>query len=133
MREYPRWRGLKHFNHVTTTTFADGESFLDILKVCSQRNAKELKLTVKIYQCVLNCLVQLLGKDDPLVHCVRAYQQYRLAIGLTCSTGDRLERVKEFILEYNRLSAVSTKLHAMLKPKTYTAHLDCLRSGKQEL
>jgi hypothetical protein len=113
MREYPRWQGLKHFNHVTTTTFADGESFLDILKVCSQCNDKELKLTIENRQCVLSCLVQLLGKNDPLVHCVRAYQQYRLAIGLNCATGDRLERVQEFILQYNRLSAVSTKFCAL--------------------
>lgn len=33
---FPRWSGLKHFNHVTTTHFTDGQAFYDILKVCNK-------------------------------------------------------------------------------------------------
>ena len=33
MRNVPRWRGLKHFDHVTTIDFSDGQAFFDILKV----------------------------------------------------------------------------------------------------
>jgi len=33
MREFPRWTGLKHFNHVSTIPYTDGQSFYDILKV----------------------------------------------------------------------------------------------------
>lgn len=34
MRQVPRWAGLKHFDHVTTVEYTDGQAFLDILKVC---------------------------------------------------------------------------------------------------
>lgn len=33
MKHFPRWRGLKHFNEVTTIEYTDGQTFLDILKV----------------------------------------------------------------------------------------------------
>jgi hypothetical protein len=33
MDRVPRWTGLKHFSHVTTIEYADGQAFLDILKV----------------------------------------------------------------------------------------------------
>ena len=33
MAMFPRWSNLKHFNAVTTTHFADGQAFYDILKV----------------------------------------------------------------------------------------------------
>jgi hypothetical protein len=33
MRNFPTWSSLKHFNHVSTISFADGQSFYDILKV----------------------------------------------------------------------------------------------------
>jgi hypothetical protein len=33
MHNFPFWNGLKHFDHVTTMPFTDGQSFYDILKV----------------------------------------------------------------------------------------------------
>ena len=33
MRHIPRWATLKHFNNVMTVDYADGQAFLDILKV----------------------------------------------------------------------------------------------------
>ena len=35
MRKFPSWNSLKHFNHVSTVSFTDGQSFYDILKVGS--------------------------------------------------------------------------------------------------
>ena len=35
MAIFPRWSNLKHFYGVTTTHFTDGQSFYDILKVCT--------------------------------------------------------------------------------------------------
>jgi hypothetical protein len=34
MRNVPRWRNLKHIDNVTTIEYADGQVFVDILKVC---------------------------------------------------------------------------------------------------
>ena len=33
MCKFPAWNNLKHFNHVSTISFTDGQSFYDILKV----------------------------------------------------------------------------------------------------
>jgi len=33
MALFPRWSNLKHFYHVSTTTFGDGQAYYDILKV----------------------------------------------------------------------------------------------------
>ncbi|KAJ6514727.1 hypothetical protein DFH09DRAFT_940926 [Mycena vulgaris] len=40
MREFARWPGLKHFNHVTTTDFRDGQSYYDILKRVADQYGK---------------------------------------------------------------------------------------------
>jgi hypothetical protein len=32
MRNFPRWRGLKHFNNVATLEFTDANQFRDVLK-----------------------------------------------------------------------------------------------------
>ncbi|KAF7331235.1 hypothetical protein MKEN_00000400 [Mycena kentingensis (nom. inval.)] len=82
MRHFPRWPNLKHFNKVTTVHFTDGQSYYDILK------------------CILPCIVQLLPKNDPLVHCIRAYQRYRVMVGMHCMPESRRERLKTFIADY---------------------------------
>jgi hypothetical protein len=33
MKNFPRWRNLKHFNAVATVDFSDGQAFVDIMKV----------------------------------------------------------------------------------------------------
>ncbi|KAJ6525334.1 hypothetical protein B0H19DRAFT_1276131 [Mycena capillaripes] len=66
MREFSRWPGLKHFNQVTTIKFTEGQTFYDILKS------------------VLPCIVQILPRNSPLNHCIRA----------------RLERLGTFINDY---------------------------------
>ncbi|KAJ7686915.1 hypothetical protein B0H17DRAFT_984801 [Mycena rosella] len=82
MREFSRWPGLKHCDQVTTIHFTDGQTFYDILKS------------------VLPCIVQILPSNNPLVHCIRAYQRYRLMAGMYCMPARRLERLNEFIKDY---------------------------------
>ncbi|KAJ7686401.1 hypothetical protein B0H17DRAFT_985201 [Mycena rosella] len=82
MREFSRWPGLKHCNQVTTIHFTDGQTFYDILKS------------------VLPCIVQILPSNNPLVHCIRAYQRYRLMAGMYCMPARRLAQLNEFIKDY---------------------------------
>ncbi|KAJ7617483.1 hypothetical protein DFH06DRAFT_1062143 [Mycena polygramma] len=84
MRRFPRWANLKHFNQVTTVHFTDGQSFYDILK------------------CILPCIVQLFPSNNSLVHCIRAYQRYRIMVGMRCMPERRLQRLDEFIHAYER-------------------------------
>ncbi|KAJ7119998.1 hypothetical protein C8R46DRAFT_1149767 [Mycena filopes] len=101
MRRFPRWANLKHFNHVTTVHFTDGQSFYDILK------------------CILPCIVQLFGANDPLVHCIRAYQRTRIMTGMHCMPESRLKRLIVFIQDYEywceRVSAVYNKDFSFFK------------------
>ncbi|KAJ7029418.1 hypothetical protein C8F04DRAFT_1237112 [Mycena alexandri] len=53
-----KWPGLKHFNQVTTTHFANGQAFYDILKI--------------------------LPRNSALVHCIRAYQRVRIMTDMHC-------------------------------------------------
>ncbi|KAJ7655541.1 hypothetical protein B0H17DRAFT_956309 [Mycena rosella] len=87
MREFARWPGLKHFNQVTTIHFTDGQTFYDILKS------------------VLPCIVQILPHSDPLVHCIRAFERYRLMGGMHCMPMSRLDRLKEIIQDYEYWSS----------------------------
>ncbi|KAJ7768112.1 hypothetical protein DFH07DRAFT_1008731 [Mycena maculata] len=93
MASMPPWAGLKHFSHVTTIEYTDGQSFFDILK------------------CILPCIVQLLPKKSNLVHCIRAYSQYRLMIGLHCTTEERIGRLNGYIKKYERFCQKVTKEH----------------------
>ncbi|KAJ7769544.1 hypothetical protein B0H14DRAFT_3116658 [Mycena olivaceomarginata] len=87
MRNFPRWPNLKHFNAVTTIHFTDGQSFYDILK------------------CVLPCIVQLFPPDNVLVHCIRAFQRYRLMVGMYCMPERRLKRLDTMIEDYEYWSS----------------------------
>ncbi|KAJ7464184.1 hypothetical protein FB451DRAFT_1352911 [Mycena latifolia] len=92
MREFPRWPGLKHFNQVTTVRYTDGQAFYDILKS------------------VLPCIVQLFPRNDPLIHCIRAYERLRIMTGMHCMPTRRLERLEQFIKDYEHwCSRVSEK------------------------
>ncbi|KAK7015802.1 hypothetical protein R3P38DRAFT_3321610 [Favolaschia claudopus] len=92
MRNFPRWPNLKHFNAVTTIHFTDGQSFYDILK------------------CVLPSIAQLFPTNEPLIHCIRAYQRFRIMVGMTCMPERRLQRLDELIKDYERrCSSVANK------------------------
>jgi len=104
MSNFPSWNSLKHFNHVATISFTDGQSFYDILKV--NLTLPELILSEK-FQCILPCIMQLLPRNSSLIHCIRAYQCYRLMIGLRCMTDRRLKQLKKFIKDYEKYCSVS--------------------------
>src|SRR5437016_8223911 len=99
MREFPSWNSLKHFNHVSTISFTDGQSFYDILKVCFSLYYQGT-LELFCIQCILPCIVQLLPRNSSLIHCIRACQCYRIVIGLLCMTDRRFKHLKELIKKY---------------------------------
>ncbi|KAJ7822282.1 hypothetical protein B0H14DRAFT_3089030 [Mycena olivaceomarginata] len=86
MRRFPRWPDLKHFNQVTTVHFTDGQSFYDILKVSQNVFSR--------------ALCQLFPAKNSLVHCIRAYERYRIMVGMNCMPESRLQRLDTFIEEY---------------------------------
>ncbi|KAJ7867242.1 hypothetical protein B0H14DRAFT_2572998 [Mycena olivaceomarginata] len=68
---------------VTTVHFTDGQTFYDILKI--------------------------LPRNEPLVHCIRSFQRYRVTRGMHCMPLLRLERLAVFIKDYEYWSRVSEK------------------------
>ncbi|KAJ7640198.1 hypothetical protein B0H17DRAFT_1187201 [Mycena rosella] len=51
---------------------------------------------------------QLLPKNSVLMHCIRAYAQYRLMIGLHCTTEERITRLRGYIKKYETFCSVSS-------------------------
>ncbi|KII93190.1 hypothetical protein PLICRDRAFT_121618 [Plicaturopsis crispa FD-325 SS-3] len=78
----PRLSNLKSFDNVTTIEYTDGQGYLDILKG------------------ILPCIVQLLPKNSPLVHCIRAYARYRMMVGMHCMSESRLKRLEGYLAAY---------------------------------
>jgi len=106
MRNVSRWRNLKHFDNVTTIEYADGQVFVDILKVIYSILCVLEEFSSAMLQCLLPCIVQLLPKNDPLIHCIRAYTCYRMMIGMHCVTEERIQRLKVYIQEYQHWCTV---------------------------
>ncbi|KAJ7052426.1 hypothetical protein C8F01DRAFT_1065968 [Mycena amicta] len=84
MAHVPRWPGLKHFKNVTTKQMNDGQQYLDIEK------------------CILPCIVQLLPKDSPWIHLIRAHLRYRMIMGLHCITDEQIVRKEKYAAEYEK-------------------------------
>ncbi|KAF8578339.1 hypothetical protein K439DRAFT_1529313 [Ramaria rubella] len=82
MRQMPRWRGLKHFNAVSTTDFADGNSYRDILK------------------CILPCLINLMPWDSSLVHCIRICACLHMIARLHAVTEPQIQYISECLANY---------------------------------
>jgi hypothetical protein len=57
-------------------------------------------------QCIMPCICELLGTNSPLVHCIRAYQQYCTIVGLKVMTTSRIERLKAYVETYEKYCAV---------------------------
>ena len=66
MCKFPAWNNLKHFNHISTISFTDGQSFYDILKVSHMSDsvhtpvhhaAASLKLTTHTLHSSLSMLL----------------------------------------------------------------------------
>ncbi|KAJ7220258.1 hypothetical protein GGX14DRAFT_515671 [Mycena pura] len=84
MAQVPRWPGLKHWENVTTKQMNNGQEFLDIEKS------------------LLPCIAQLLPRDSPWVHIIRAHQRFRMIMGLHCVTDDQIARKEKYQAEYER-------------------------------
>ncbi|KII90328.1 hypothetical protein PLICRDRAFT_107314, partial [Plicaturopsis crispa FD-325 SS-3] len=92
-RSMPRWSRLKNFQNVTTIEYADGQAYLDILKG------------------ILPCLVQILPRNSPLIHCIRAYARYRMMVGLHCMSESRLKRLEKYLAAYEYWSTKVAHLY----------------------
>jgi hypothetical protein len=46
MSRFPRWRNLKHLPSPTTIDYSDGQTFLDILKVCRQLHSTAVTYSI---------------------------------------------------------------------------------------
>ncbi|KAK6974980.1 hypothetical protein R3P38DRAFT_3335293 [Favolaschia claudopus] len=99
MRKFPRWHNLKHFNAVTTAHFTDGQSFYDILR------------------CVLPFIVQLFPMNDPLIHCIRAYQRFRV-MAVANKYGKNFDFFKEHSVNHvvNDIRERGTTNHGSTRP-----------------
>ncbi|KAJ7724749.1 hypothetical protein DFH07DRAFT_758882 [Mycena maculata] len=84
MAKVPRWPGLKHFENVTTKDINDGQSWLDIEK------------------CILPCVVQLLPRNSPFVHAIRAHLLTRMMMGLHCISEEQIKRKDNYQEEYGK-------------------------------
>ncbi|KAJ7591788.1 hypothetical protein C8J56DRAFT_1003241 [Mycena floridula] len=85
MANFPQWPKLKHFSAVTNIEYSDKQAFFNILKCC------------------LPCLVDVLPKNEPMLFCIRAYQKYRMMIGLSCHSSSRLDLLEhKLIPDYER-------------------------------
>lgn len=113
MAQVPRWRGLKHQNHVTTVEYADGQTFFDILKV-SNPLFSFLNSTDIFGQCILPCIAQTIKKGSPLVECIRAYSRYRMMVDIHCHSERRLGRLREYKVQYMDAAQVSFVLSLTL-------------------
>ncbi|KAJ7700284.1 hypothetical protein B0H14DRAFT_3034133 [Mycena olivaceomarginata] len=91
MAKVPRWPGLKHFPNVTTKDINDGQSWLDIEK------------------CILPCVVQLLPRNSPLVHAIRAHLLTRMFMGLHCISDDQIKRKDKYQEEYGNFCTKLTE------------------------
>ncbi|KAJ6578565.1 hypothetical protein B0H19DRAFT_931247 [Mycena capillaripes] len=104
LEDFPRWRGLKHISAATLIDYSEGQTFLDILK------------------CILPCLVHLLPAKSALVNALRALQQFRMLVGVHCSSESRLALLNTFVREYEiACRGVHNKDFDFLK-QHYTSH-----------
>lgn len=73
MRLFPRWRGLKHFNEVTSIEYTDGRSHFDILMVRLSRRCVA-HLTPIAHSVVFSAFFHVLSSSFPPIH--PSYMRY---------------------------------------------------------
>ncbi|KAJ6604998.1 hypothetical protein B0H10DRAFT_1922835 [Mycena sp. CBHHK59/15] len=93
MANFPRWRDLKHISSPTTIDYSDDQTFLDILK------------------CALPCIVQLLPANSCLVQLIRIMNKTRVLLGLEVATDTRLDRLRKFIADYEKICKDVSETH----------------------
>ncbi|KAJ7867858.1 hypothetical protein B0H13DRAFT_1897391 [Mycena leptocephala] len=110
---FPRWRDLKRLSSPTTIDYSDGQTFLDILK------------------CALPWIVQLLPPNSCLVRAIRIMAKVRIMLGLEVVIETRLELLRIFIAEYERIckdvSETHGKLLNFLKQHVLSHAIDCFK------
>ncbi|KAJ7480474.1 hypothetical protein B0H11DRAFT_1724784 [Mycena galericulata] len=113
MANFPRWRDLKHLSSPTTIDYSDGQTFLDILK------------------CALPCIVQLLPPNSCLVRVIRTMVKVRIMLGLEVVVETRLELLRKFIAEYERICKDVSETHSksfnFLKQHFLSHAIDCFK------
>ncbi|KAJ7775941.1 hypothetical protein DFH07DRAFT_766883 [Mycena maculata] len=82
MADFPRWRDLKHLSSPTTIDYSDGQTFLDILKN--------------------SCLVRV----------IRTMVKVRIMLGLEVVVETRLELLRKFIADYERICKDVSETHS---------------------
>ncbi|KAJ6589204.1 hypothetical protein B0H19DRAFT_1103276 [Mycena capillaripes] len=60
------------------------------------------RMIILFFQSLLSCIVQLLPKDSPWVHAIRAHIRYRMMLGLHCITDEQIERKEKYQLRYGK-------------------------------
>ncbi|KAJ6625192.1 hypothetical protein B0H10DRAFT_1783433 [Mycena sp. CBHHK59/15] len=99
MGKFPRWHNLKHESSPTTIDFSDGQTFLDILKHC---------------YCALNLghiSVPYCPPNSCLVKLIRVMEKVRVMLGLDVMTASRLEVLRKFITDYERICKDVSQKH----------------------
>ncbi|TFY63623.1 hypothetical protein EVG20_g6237 [Dentipellis fragilis] len=89
----PNWPGLSHFSCVTDIEYADGNKHFDILR------------------CILPCIVGILPRGDPLIHCIRAYSRFRMYASLQCMSDGRIVSLRKAMLVYGSFCQKVGKEH----------------------
>ncbi|KAJ7760324.1 hypothetical protein B0H14DRAFT_3511124 [Mycena olivaceomarginata] len=104
MAAIPRWRGFDRIKSATTLDYVEGNTHLQLLKL------------------IVPCLVHLLPRNSPLIHALRALQQFRMLVGLHCNTESRLKLMDRFVKDYEMACrGVEGKNFDFLK-QHYTQH-----------
>ncbi|KZT42297.1 hypothetical protein SISSUDRAFT_1016075 [Sistotremastrum suecicum HHB10207 ss-3] len=80
----PIYPDLKKMHNVTGIEFTDGNTMLHIMK------------------CLVYCLANLLPKNSPWVHLVRAYSCLRLVLGFKVMTEGRLALAEQLLTDYQK-------------------------------
>lgn len=93
------------------------------------------------HQCILPCIVQLLPRDSPLVHCIRAYSRYRTMVGMHCMSESRIQKLETYITDYKRWCTVSCSCQQLIfincflfrKSLKYMARISTFSSSMQQI
>ncbi|KAJ7213901.1 hypothetical protein GGX14DRAFT_563480 [Mycena pura] len=77
-----RWSGMERISHATLIDFTEGNTFLQMLNN------------------IVLCLVHFLPANSPLIHALRALQQFQMLVGMHCTTERRLQLMERFVCNY---------------------------------
>ncbi|KAJ7221434.1 hypothetical protein GGX14DRAFT_388602 [Mycena pura] len=82
MAAIPHWSGMERILHTTLIDFTEGNTFLQMLNN------------------IVLCLVHFLLANSPLIHALWALQQFRMLVGMHCTTECWLQLMEHFVCNY---------------------------------